>query len=187
KAFRVFNIKRKEIEETYHVTFSKDDEAITKSSIEGDEINFNENRSFSDDELLVLRSKVSQSSGKDDYFPYVPAYDPLYTNNITIPDHCDPSVSQDITILEPTIEAEPSPTNNSQSVEVFTNPPVPQDRWSREKHIKLVNIQGEPQAGVTTRSRIEDSKATSSHEYLYVNFLSDIELKKLTEALVEKG
>nr|GEX64893.1 hypothetical protein [Tanacetum cinerariifolium] len=32
KAFRVFNIRRQEIEETYHVTFSEDDEAISKSS-----------------------------------------------------------------------------------------------------------------------------------------------------------
>ncbi|GKF62004.1 hypothetical protein Tco_0182058 [Tanacetum coccineum] len=53
KAFRVFNIRRQEMEDTYHVTFSKDDEEISKSSIEGDEINFNENRSFPDDEFLV--------------------------------------------------------------------------------------------------------------------------------------
>ncbi|GJR09323.1 retrovirus-related pol polyprotein from transposon TNT 1-94 [Tanacetum coccineum] len=36
----------KEMEETVHVTFSEDDEAISQSSIEGDVINFNENRSF---------------------------------------------------------------------------------------------------------------------------------------------
>nr|GEZ22623.1 retrovirus-related Pol polyprotein from transposon TNT 1-94 [Tanacetum cinerariifolium] len=29
KAFRVFNIRRQEMEETYHVTFSEDDEAIS--------------------------------------------------------------------------------------------------------------------------------------------------------------
>ncbi|GKB60213.1 hypothetical protein Tco_0916399 [Tanacetum coccineum] len=78
--------KRQEIDETYHVTFDEDDEAITKSCTYDDEINFNENRSFLDDEFLVPRSKVSQSSGKDDYFPYVPTYDSLSTNNITVPD-----------------------------------------------------------------------------------------------------
>nr|GFB36209.1 retrovirus-related Pol polyprotein from transposon TNT 1-94 [Tanacetum cinerariifolium]GFB37191.1 retrovirus-related Pol polyprotein from transposon TNT 1-94 [Tanacetum cinerariifolium] len=36
KAFRVFNIRRQEMEETYHVTFSADDEAISQSSIEED-------------------------------------------------------------------------------------------------------------------------------------------------------
>nr|GEU33161.1 hypothetical protein [Tanacetum cinerariifolium] len=74
------------MEKTYHVTFSEDDEAITKSSTKGDEINFNENISFSDDEFLVPRSKVSPSSDKDDYFSYVPAFDPISTNNITIHD-----------------------------------------------------------------------------------------------------
>nr|GEV56540.1 retrovirus-related Pol polyprotein from transposon TNT 1-94 [Tanacetum cinerariifolium] len=66
KSFRVFSIRRKEIEETYHVTFSEDDEEINQTSIEGDEIKFNENRSFPDDEFLVLRSKIPQSLGKDD-------------------------------------------------------------------------------------------------------------------------
>ncbi|GJS55658.1 retrovirus-related pol polyprotein from transposon TNT 1-94 [Tanacetum coccineum] len=84
KDFRVFNIRRQEMEEAYHVTFSEDNEAISQSSTEGDETNFNENRSF-DDEFLVQRNKVSQCSSNNDYFPYVPAYDPLSTNNINIP------------------------------------------------------------------------------------------------------
>ncbi|GKC72454.1 retrovirus-related pol polyprotein from transposon TNT 1-94, partial [Tanacetum coccineum] len=65
---------------------------VTQSSIEGDEINFNENISFPDDEFLIPKSKVSLSSGKDDYFPYVPTYDLLSTNNITI---LDPIISTD--------------------------------------------------------------------------------------------
>ncbi|GJW80942.1 hypothetical protein Tco_0144917 [Tanacetum coccineum] len=69
------------------------------------------------------------------------------------------------------------------SVEVAINPPVPQDRWFREKHIDLVNIIGEPLAGVTTRSRIRDFEAASAHECLYVKFLSKIEPNKLIEAL----
>ncbi|GKC12712.1 retrovirus-related pol polyprotein from transposon TNT 1-94 [Tanacetum coccineum] len=70
KAFKVSNIRREEIEETYHVTFSEDDETISKSNIEGDEINFNENKSFLDDEFLIPRNKVSQCFGNDDYFAY---------------------------------------------------------------------------------------------------------------------
>ncbi|GKB93881.1 retrovirus-related pol polyprotein from transposon TNT 1-94 [Tanacetum coccineum] len=34
KVFKVFNIRRQEMEETYHVTFSEDDEAISQSSTE---------------------------------------------------------------------------------------------------------------------------------------------------------
>ncbi|GKC97050.1 retrovirus-related pol polyprotein from transposon TNT 1-94 [Tanacetum coccineum] len=57
KAFRVFNIRRQEMEETVHVTFCEDDESISQSSTEGDVINFNENRSFSDNEFLKPRSE----------------------------------------------------------------------------------------------------------------------------------
>nr|GEU79015.1 retrovirus-related Pol polyprotein from transposon TNT 1-94 [Tanacetum cinerariifolium] len=93
KAFMAFIIRRKEIEETYHVRFSEDDEAISKSSTKGDEINFNENRSFPDDEFLVPRNTVSQGSKNNDYFPYVPSFDHFSTNNITI---LDPSAPFDL-------------------------------------------------------------------------------------------
>ncbi|GJT83912.1 hypothetical protein Tco_1058254 [Tanacetum coccineum] len=213
----------------------EDGEAISKSSTEWDEVNFNEIISFLDDEFIVPRSSVTQSSGNNDYFPYVPAYDPLFTNNIFIPDpitpsdpitstdpitssepiiisskspefttaddhpvlneHDDSKLAEDLDIAEdhvsiikdPISEAEPSTTKVSPSTEVFSNTPIPQDRCSRKKHIELVNILGEPQAEVTTRSRIRDSKAASAHECLYVNFLSEIEPKKLIEALEEEG
>ncbi|GJW67428.1 retrovirus-related pol polyprotein from transposon TNT 1-94 [Tanacetum coccineum] len=80
----------------------------------------------------------------------------------------------------------PSPSI-SPSAKDIPHPPVPQDRWSREKHIELVNIIGEPLAGITTRSRIRDSEAAFAHECLYVNFLSDMEPKKLIEAREEEG
>nr|GEV23459.1 hypothetical protein [Tanacetum cinerariifolium] len=88
---------------------------------------------------------------------------------------------------EPISEAEPSITIISPSVDVFHDTPAPQDRWSREKHILLVNILGEPQAGVTTRSRVRDSKVASAYECLYVNFLFEIEPKKVTKAIEEEG
>ncbi|GKC40579.1 retrovirus-related pol polyprotein from transposon TNT 1-94 [Tanacetum coccineum] len=68
----------------------------------------------------------------------------------------------------------------------FVSPKDPH-KWSREKHIELVNIIGEPLAGITTRSRVKDSDVASAHECLYVNFLSKMEPKKLIEALEEEG
>ncbi|GJY11419.1 hypothetical protein Tco_0379604 [Tanacetum coccineum] len=170
KAFRVFNIKRQEMEETLHVTFSEDDEAISQSNTEGDAINFNENRSFPDDEFLKPRSKVTQCPGNIEYFPYIPAYEN------TIP--------TDSPILQDSVSPEEPPefTNNG-----IPHSPVPQDRWLREKHIELVNIIGEHLTGITTRSRVRDSKAASAHECLYFNFLSEMEPKKLFEALEEEG
>nr|GEU91856.1 retrovirus-related Pol polyprotein from transposon TNT 1-94 [Tanacetum cinerariifolium] len=75
KAFRVFNIRRQEIEETVHVTFSEDDEVVSQSSTKCDAINFNENTSFPDDEFLKPKSKVTQCLSNTKYFPYLLEYE----------------------------------------------------------------------------------------------------------------
>ncbi|GJT24651.1 retrovirus-related pol polyprotein from transposon TNT 1-94 [Tanacetum coccineum] len=116
---------------------------------EGDAINFNENRSFSDDEFLEPMSEVTQCPGNTD-------------------------------------DVQPSPTI-PPSADVILQIIVPQDRWSREKHIELVNIIGEPLAGITTISRIKDSNVASAFECLYINFISKMKPKKLIEALEEEG
>nr|GEU42796.1 retrovirus-related Pol polyprotein from transposon TNT 1-94 [Tanacetum cinerariifolium] len=90
-------------------------------------------------------------------------------DNFESHDNLKPAKVQDSIINEPISEAEPSPIIISPLAKVFINPFVPQDKWSREKHIDLVNIMGEPLAGVTTRSRIKDSKAASAHECLYMD------------------
>nr|GEV00119.1 retrovirus-related Pol polyprotein from transposon TNT 1-94 [Tanacetum cinerariifolium] len=172
------------MEETYHVTFSEDDEAISKPSIDGDEMNFNENKSFPNDEFLVPGSKNINSlefTIDDDH--------PIHNepDDFESADNLKPTEIQDSIINEPINEVEPSATIISPLAKVFIKPPFPQDRWSREKHTDLVNIIGEPLTGVTTRSRIRDSKAASAHECLYVNFLSEIEPKKLIESLKEEG
>ncbi|GJW60283.1 retrovirus-related pol polyprotein from transposon TNT 1-94 [Tanacetum coccineum] len=212
KAFRVFNIRREEIEEIVHVTFSEDDEAISQTSTEGNVINFNENRSFPNDEFIEPRTKDTQCSINIEYFPYVFSYEkttsgvlPTLQNSITSedpseftiaddlaaiyePDHAESldilesDEPQDNVLSESTSDDQPAPVI-SPSAKVILQNPAPQDRWSREKHIELVNIIGEPLAGITTRSRIRDSDVASTHECLYVNFLSKIEPKKLIEAL----
>ncbi|GJV02983.1 retrovirus-related pol polyprotein from transposon TNT 1-94 [Tanacetum coccineum] len=98
-----------------------------------------------------------------------------------------PTEVQDSIINEPIIEVEPSPTIISPLAKIDIYPHVPQGKWSREKHIELVNIISEPLSSVITRSKIRDSKAASAYECLYVNFLSEIEPKKLIEALEKEG
>ncbi|GKD64281.1 hypothetical protein Tco_1306389 [Tanacetum coccineum] len=61
--------------------------------------------------------------------------------------------------------------------------PTPQDRWSHDKHIKLVNIIGNPGAGMLTRAMAKQLSAASAHESLFVDFLSKEEPKKVSEAL----
>ncbi|GJV23999.1 retrovirus-related pol polyprotein from transposon TNT 1-94 [Tanacetum coccineum] len=216
KAFRVFNIRRQEMEETVHVTFCEDDEAISQSSTEGDVINFNENRSFSDDEFLKPRSEVTQCPGNTKYFPYIPAYEnntpsesPILQESVISEDPFEfteadnhPALNepdqtesanlfelvepQNNVIIKPISYVQPLPTI-SPSAEVILQTSVPQERWSREKHIELVNIIGEPLTSITTRSRIRDSDVASAFECLYVNFLFEMEPKKFIEAIEEEG
>nr|GEW40812.1 retrovirus-related Pol polyprotein from transposon TNT 1-94 [Tanacetum cinerariifolium] len=60
---------------------------------------------------------------------------------------------------------------------------APQDRWSQDKYIKLVNIIGNPRAGMLTRVMAKQLSAASAHECLFVDFLSEEEPKKVSEAL----
>ncbi|GJY88044.1 retrovirus-related pol polyprotein from transposon TNT 1-94, partial [Tanacetum coccineum] len=144
KAFRVFNIRRQEMEETYHVTFTYDP--------------------FSSNNISILEGLISADSHHDQ-------------DSVSLKDHVEISYASH----DQTSEASPTTTLS------ITNPLSPQDRWSRDKHIELVNIIGEPLDGVTTRSKIRDSEVASAHECLYVNFLSQIKPKRLIEALEEEG
>ncbi|GJX37570.1 hypothetical protein Tco_0250873 [Tanacetum coccineum] len=105
-------------------------------------------------------------------------------NQPELADNLKPTEIQDNVIMEPISDVQPTPIL-SPSAEGILQPPVPQDRWSREKHIELANIIGEPLAGIITRSKVKDSETASAHECLYVNFLSEMEPKKLIEALEE--
>ncbi|GJS92431.1 retrovirus-related pol polyprotein from transposon TNT 1-94 [Tanacetum coccineum] len=149
KAFRIFNIRRQEMEEIFHVTFSEDDEAISKSITEDDEINFNENKFFPD--VLIPRNTMSQCLENDVDFPYdlnSPDEQPKFTiasDHPVLNEHNDSKSVEDLgiakdqvfTIIEPVSNVEASPTIISPSAKVFINQYVPQDRWSREKQIEL--------------------------------------------------
>ncbi|GJS80783.1 retrovirus-related pol polyprotein from transposon TNT 1-94 [Tanacetum coccineum] len=60
---------------------------------------------------------------------------------------------------------------------------VAQDRWSRDQHIQLVNIIGDRAEGMLTRSMAAKLSAAFANECLFVDFLSKIEPKKVSEAL----
>ncbi|GKF28356.1 retrovirus-related pol polyprotein from transposon TNT 1-94 [Tanacetum coccineum] len=56
--------------------------------------------------------------------------------------------------------------------------PAPQNRWSQDKHIELVDIIGDLGAGMLTRAMAKELNAASAHECLFVDFLSEEEPKK---------
>ncbi|GKE77284.1 hypothetical protein Tco_1543404 [Tanacetum coccineum] len=172
------------MEENVHVTFSKDNEAISQPSIEGDGINFNEKRSFRDNEFLEPRCEVTQCLGNIEYFPYIPSYENTLTNQI-LQDSVSPKEQPEFNSADdhPAL----SDHDHLESANNIDTAEFSQDRWAREKHIELVNIIGEPLAGITTKSRVRDSDAALAHECVYVNFLSKMGPKKLIEALEEEG
>ncbi|GKC58572.1 hypothetical protein Tco_1086170, partial [Tanacetum coccineum] len=65
--------------------------------------------------------------------------------------------------------------------------PAPQDRWPQYKHIKLVNIFGNPGVGMLKRAMAKELSAVSTHECFFVYFLSEEEPKKVSEALKHPG
>ncbi|GJY25341.1 retrovirus-related pol polyprotein from transposon TNT 1-94 [Tanacetum coccineum] len=65
--------------------------------------------------------------------------------------------------------------------------PVPQYRWSRDQHIKLVNIIGDPGEGMLTKSMAAKLTVASASECLFADFLFKIEQKKVSEALKHPG
>ncbi|GKC05626.1 retrovirus-related pol polyprotein from transposon TNT 1-94, partial [Tanacetum coccineum] len=64
---------------------------------------------------------------------------------------------------------------------------APQDRWSQDKYIELVNIIGNPRAGMLTRAMAKEHGAALAHECLFVDFLSKEEPKKVSDALQHLG
>ncbi|GJT80724.1 hypothetical protein Tco_1055066 [Tanacetum coccineum] len=170
KAFRVLNIRRQEMEETFHVTFSEDDKTISQTSTKGDAINFNEVNSFSKDKFSKPRTSDTLCNANTEYFSY---------------DSLIPHTEDVVLALDEASHLKSADGSESTELQEDDSDETPID--SREKHIKLVNIIGEPLAGIITRSRIRDSDAVSTSECLYVNFLLEIKPKKLIEALEEEG
>ncbi|GKD17876.1 retrovirus-related pol polyprotein from transposon TNT 1-94, partial [Tanacetum coccineum] len=65
--------------------------------------------------------------------------------------------------------------------------PAPQDRWSKDQHIELVNIIGDPDEGMLTRSMAAKLIAALASECLFADFLSEIEPKKVSKAVKHPG
>nr|GEZ29502.1 retrovirus-related Pol polyprotein from transposon TNT 1-94 [Tanacetum cinerariifolium] len=133
KDFKVYNTRRQQIEETYHVTF--------------------------DESMESVRMMITQ-----------PTDVPSGNNN---------EVSRPIT--EPLV---PDDTQSHILNQASTNSyPAPRDRWSSDRHIELVNIIINLREGMLTRSMAAKLIAVSASECLFADFLSEIEPKKVSEAL----
>ncbi|GKC60970.1 hypothetical protein Tco_1088568 [Tanacetum coccineum] len=147
---------------------------------------------------------ISNSTILVEYFPYVFTYEkttssvlPTLQNFVTFeeppeftisddlaaiyePDHAEsPDIlesvePQDNVLSESISDDQPTPVI-SPSAEVILQNPAPQDRRSRDKHIKLVNIIGEPPGWYSTQKPGSEFNVASTHECYMSIFLSEIE------------
>ncbi|GJR07973.1 retrovirus-related pol polyprotein from transposon TNT 1-94 [Tanacetum coccineum] len=204
KAFRVFNTRRQQTKETYHVTFNESPGAIKFSKPLVDDINIAETKRYPPDEylhpyepsqryqtnsnyvsfiepyecleLVVLETKVSSDqNGQTDQSAQTDEILNDISEHLSSPSVEDTSVQNTIPIL-----------NSSLSIPSMVTS-APQDRWSKDKHIELVNIIGNPGAGMLIRAIAKQLSAALAHECLFVDFLSEEEPKKVFEALQHPG
>nr|GEX09890.1 retrovirus-related Pol polyprotein from transposon TNT 1-94 [Tanacetum cinerariifolium] len=120
KAFRVYNIRRQQIEETCHVTFDESMEAIRFTNTLVDEIEIDDSSRYPPDEFQ--EDDLSRQYEVD--------YDVSY---YIIP-------------------------HGHSLTEITQENHVPEDIWSRDQHVELVNIIGNPGEGMLTRSMAARNK-----------------------------
>nr|GEW14329.1 hypothetical protein [Tanacetum cinerariifolium] len=103
------------------------------------------------------------------------------TIDIQIIKHASSPYLEDISVQD-TISI-PNPPLSITSVVT----PAPQDKWSQDKHIELVNIIGNLGVGMLTRAISKQFSPASAHECLFVDFSCKEEPKKVFEALKHPG
>ncbi|GJW03049.1 retrovirus-related pol polyprotein from transposon TNT 1-94 [Tanacetum coccineum] len=158
KAFRVFNTRRQQIEDTYHVTFDESIEAIRQYQTNSD-ISY----------YIIPHGRSLTKLTQEKHDPEVIApnkQDNPHTENVEVP--ITESLAPEVFQLQ---------DNNQASTSSY---PVAQDSWSKDQHIEFMNIIGEPREGMLTRSMAAKLTAALASEYLFVDFLFKIEPKKIT-------
>ncbi|GJU66694.1 retrovirus-related pol polyprotein from transposon TNT 1-94 [Tanacetum coccineum] len=171
-------------------------EAIRFTNTSVDEIGINDSSRYPPDELLHEDNPSRQ-------------YQVDYDDNEGPPDLINTKWTHEQNVQNEQITTQPTegPSRNNTKISVSINEslvpnvpqshisnqastsyhPAPQDRWSKDQHIKLVNIIGDPGEGMLTRSMATKLTVASASECLFADFLSEIEPKKVSEALKHPG
>ncbi|GJZ49036.1 retrovirus-related pol polyprotein from transposon TNT 1-94 [Tanacetum coccineum] len=229
KAFKVYNTRRQQIEETCHVTFVKSIEAIRFTNTTVDEIGIDDSFRYPPDEFQEDDPSRKYQIDSDVSYYIIPHGCSLIkiTQENHVPEviaHNEPEIphTKDTEGPPDLINTEGTHEKNVQNDQMITQPtaiplgnntevlgstrellvpdvtqshisnqastsshPVPQDRWSRDQHIELVNIIGN--LGEGTRSMAAKLTTASASECLFADFLFEIEPKKVSEALKHPG
>ncbi|GKB08437.1 retrovirus-related pol polyprotein from transposon TNT 1-94 [Tanacetum coccineum] len=160
KAFRVFNTRRQQIEETYHVTFDESMEAIRFINTSLDEIGIDNSSRYPPDEYHHEDDPSRQYQSNYDISYYIIPHGRSLTELVqekSIPENekiiiqsTECPSGQNTEVLVSNIESSvPNVLQSHISNQASTSShPVPQDRWSKYQHIEHVNIIGDPGEGM---------------------------------------
>ncbi|GJX68429.1 retrovirus-related pol polyprotein from transposon TNT 1-94 [Tanacetum coccineum] len=181
KAFRDFNTRRQQVEETYHVTFDESMEAIRFANTSEDEIGIDDSSRYPPDEFIHEDDPSRQYQANFYILYYVIPHVIIQPTKGTSGNNTEVSVS----ISKFLVPGIPQSLVSNQAI--ISSHHVPQNRWSKDQHIEVVNIIGNPGEGMLKRSMASKLTAASANECLFVDFLSEIEPKKVTEALKHPG
>ncbi|GKC21493.1 retrovirus-related pol polyprotein from transposon TNT 1-94, partial [Tanacetum coccineum] len=174
KAFRVYNTKRQQIDETYHVTFDESMDAIRFTSTSVDEIGIDDSSRYPLDEFQEDNpSRQYQVNSDISYYiiPHGRPPDPINTEGTH-----EQNVHNDQMITQPTDE---SSGNNTEFLGSITEPLVPDVTQS--------HIINQASTSMLTRSMAAKLIAASASECLFANLFSEIETKRVSKALKHPG
>ncbi|GJU79675.1 retrovirus-related pol polyprotein from transposon TNT 1-94, partial [Tanacetum coccineum] len=201
KAFRVFNTRRQQAEETYHVTFDESMKAIRFTNTSVDEIGIDDSSRYPPNKFIHEDDPSRQYQADSDISYYVILHGPpdlintegthkqnvqdeqIITQSTKGPSGNNTKVS--VSIIESLVpDVLQSHISNQASTSSYL---VLQVRWSKDQHIELVNIIGDPGEGMLTRSMAAKLIAASASECIFVDFFSEIEPKRVSETLKHPG
>ncbi|GJT38391.1 retrovirus-related pol polyprotein from transposon TNT 1-94 [Tanacetum coccineum] len=206
KAFRVFNTRRQQTEENYHITFDESTDAIKFIKPSDDNITIAESERYTHDEYLLLYEPSRRYQVKTNVVSFIDPYErlePVVIKTYVSYDQHDQAnqndqndhLAHDDEILN---DDQSEHSNHNNDNHIIDNLPNTKDVQSYEplsspaedasdKHIELVNIIGDPGARMLTRAMAKELSAASAHECLFVDFLSKEEPKKVSEAFKHPG
>ncbi|GJT29075.1 retrovirus-related pol polyprotein from transposon TNT 1-94 [Tanacetum coccineum] len=208
KAFRVYNTRRQQIEETYHVTFDESMEAIRFTNTSVDEIGIDDSSRYPPDEFLHEDDPSRQYQVDYDISYYVIPHGRSLTeltqeNHVPeaiVPNEPDAPLTEDTEDPPDLINTEGIHEQNIQDKQITIQTlEVPSgsntEEPSRNNTDILVPIvktlvpdvfQSHVE-GMLTRSMVAKLTTASANECLFAEFLFEIEPKKVSEALKHPG
>ncbi|GJU41875.1 retrovirus-related pol polyprotein from transposon TNT 1-94 [Tanacetum coccineum] len=175
KAFRVFNTRRQQVKETYHVTFDESMEAIRFTNTLVDEIGIDDSSRYPPDEFLQEDDPSRQYQVDYDVSYYIIPHGRSLTE-LTQENHIPKVIAPN----DPNIPyTEDTKGNNTKVLGTIIESLVP--------NVTQSYISNQAFTSMLTRSMTSKLTVASDSECLFADFLSEIEPKRVSEALKNLG